>query len=340
MKNLSTLALLTLLLVAAASSAASARILRVNNTGLTGTVPNPIYTTLQAAHDAASTSQVDTLHVEPSGTSYGGLTLTRRVVILGPGYFLGTSENSGLQANPATALADAIFFNGGATGSAGSVISGMTGNGTSTWYIAANNVTIQRCKMYQIYTGYVFAASNMNIRQNYVTYINSNGTPNNNMLITNNIITQYISLSSNQNGEFTNNIVLSSASMDNFNVRNNYFASSFTPNSNIHSHNATAQSAASQPAFTAANNSQTSIAQSAVFMLTPAAPGQFDAWYLLKAGTNALRGTGQGGTDIGAFGGNTPYKLGGLPAIPSIYQYNQSVNGNTLNVNMSTRSNN
>ena len=32
--------------------------------------------------------------------------------------------------------------------------------------------------------------------------------------------------------------------------------------------------------------------------------------------------------------------FGGLPAIPSIYQLNQSVTGNTLNVTLGTRSNN
>ena len=76
-----------------------------------------------------------------------------------------------------------------------------------------------------------------------------------------------------------------------------------------------------------------------MFNLSPGATA-FDAWYLLKTGTNPARGTGQGGTDVGAFGGNAPYKLGGLPNIPAIYQQTQTITGNSLNGTLSTRSNN
>ncbi|GAA4345889.1 hypothetical protein GCM10023185_00010 [Hymenobacter saemangeumensis] len=333
MKNLSTLALLTLLL-AVTSLSASARIRRVNNSGVAA-VANILYTDINSAHTAAVAG--DTLQIEPSGASYGSFNCTKRLVILGPGYFLGTSQNAGLQANPATASFSDMYFSAGA---ANSVVAGLT---IGTFYVQESNVTIQRCQI----TGYLYLnvsnlpISNINIRQNYIAQMaNYYSAATNNLLITNNIITNFVTFPASFNGEFANNVVLSYVSMDNFNVRNNYFGSSFTPASNIHSYNVTAQAAASQPAFTASNNSQTGVSTSAAFALTPAAPGQFDAWYILKSGTNPLRNAGQNGTDIGAFGGNTPYKLSGLPAIPAIYQYTQSVNGNTLNVNMSTRSNN
>ena len=82
--------------------------------------------------------------------------------------------------------------------------------------------------------------------------------------------------------------------------------------------------------------------QASIFVLAPTAPGQFDAWFKLKTGTNPAVGGGQGGADIGATGSLTGYgyHFGGLPAIPAIYQLNQAVNGNTLNVTLGTRSNN
>lgn len=68
-----------------------------------------------------------------------------------------------------------------------------------------------------------------------------------------------------------------------------------------------------------------------------------DARYQLKAGSPALT-TGAGGTPIGMFAGNYPYKLSGLPSIPSIYLLSspQGNNppGNTLQINVSTKGNN
>lgn len=68
-----------------------------------------------------------------------------------------------------------------------------------------------------------------------------------------------------------------------------------------------------------------------------------DARYKLKAGSPALT-AGAGNTAIGMFSGNTPYKLGMVPNIPSIYQLSspQGNNppGNTIQINVSTRGNN
>lgn len=68
-----------------------------------------------------------------------------------------------------------------------------------------------------------------------------------------------------------------------------------------------------------------------------------DARYKLKAGSPALT-NGAGNTPIGMFSGNTPYKLGMVPNIPSIYQLSspQGNNppGNTIQINVSTRGNN
>ena len=53
----------------------------------------------------------------------------------------------------------------------------------------------------------------------------------------------------------------------------------------------------------------------------------FDNRYELKAGSPAI-GAGVGGIDCGAFGGETPYKLSGIPFVPLIYQVNAPTTGN------------
>ncbi len=68
-----------------------------------------------------------------------------------------------------------------------------------------------------------------------------------------------------------------------------------------------------------------------------------DARYKLKAGSPALT-VGTGSTAIGMYAGNTPYKLGLIPTIPSIYlltsPQGNNPTGNTIQINVSTRGNN
>ncbi len=68
-----------------------------------------------------------------------------------------------------------------------------------------------------------------------------------------------------------------------------------------------------------------------------------DARFQLKAGSPALT-AGNGGTAIGMFTGNYPYKLSTIPTIPTIYILNspQGNNppGSSIQINLSTRGNN
>lgn len=61
------------------------------------------------------------------------------------------------------------------------------------------------------------------------------------------------------------------------------------------------------------------------------------------APNSPAKGAGEGGTDAGAFGGDTPYILSGVPSIPNIYQLNvplQVQQGGTLNVQIKAKVNN
>ncbi|MBH8571318.1 hypothetical protein KB206_20670 [Microvirga sp. STS02] len=329
-------AILVVFLLALASQPALAQtIRRVNNSGITGT---NIYTTLQAAHDAASNG--DIIQLEPSGVSAGTLTCTKNVRILGPGYFLVQNQPPALQASTFSATTGTIIFN---SGSSGAALSGLTVSGDVQ--INTSNIAVQRNNI----TGYVYIAytnnalSNAVIRQNYINAgIAYNTSPVvSNILVTNNIVIGLANLSpAGFSGEFSNNVVLGTVSLNNFTVQNNYIGSTLTVTNNTSwTNNLLAQ--ATLPTAGFSSNNTAGVAQSTVFVLAPGSTA-FDAWYKLKTGTNPATGGGTGGTDIGAFGGSSGYgyRLSGIPSIPSIYQLDQQVNGNALNITISTRSNN
>ena len=78
------------------------------------------FTTLQAAHDDGNVKSGDTLYVSGSPVHYGSLTLSKRLNIIGPGYFL--SENPNTQVGFLPAKVTRPTFRPGAEES---VISGM-----------------------------------------------------------------------------------------------------------------------------------------------------------------------------------------------------------------------
>lgn len=331
MKNFSA-SLLCFLLALAGLSASAQTIRRVNNSGISGT---NIYSQVDAAITASAAG--DIIQVEPSGAAYNGFTVNKNVTIVGPGYFLDPSQNPNLQANPLSATVANISVQ---SGGANATVAGLE-NAGDIIITSANNFTIQRCKFNRLYINSGSAPiNNLNIKQCYFNYLQDiYSIASDNMLITNNIIGfggNSTALPVNFNGGFFNNVVLQGCTMTNFFVTNNYFGSNTFPSL---TGNTLANNIGSATTFPTTNGNQANIAQSAVFTLAPGATA-FDAWYQLKTGANPARGTGQGGVDVGAFGGTTPYKLGGVPAIPAIYQQTQTITGNSLNGTLSTRANN
>jgi hypothetical protein len=55
-----------------------------------------------------------------------------------------------------------------------------------------------------------------------------------------------------------------------------------------------------------------------------------DDYYQLKGGSNPAKTYGSDTTDCGAFGGRRPYILSGIPPVPNIYVYQQSVTGDPM----------
>ena len=330
MKKLS--ASLLFVLLALASQAISAQtIRRVNNNGITGT---NIYATVQLAITAAAAG--DIIQVEPSTTAYAGAACTRQLSFVGPGYFLSENAPPALQASPITAVVNGFDFQ---SGSAGSSIAGLVVN--SFCYVRVDNISITRCQISSNITlGFGGVTTGAIIRQNYVDGIQQS-SPSTNSLITNNVIINgSVNLSGvGITGEFSNNsVVNSNVSLNAFTVRNNYFNNALTTTANT-AWSFNQFTTSTPPTLGTSSNNTANVTLASVFLLSPGA--QYDGWYKLRTTSPAL-GAGQGGVDVGATGSATGfgYRFGGQPAIPAIYQLNQSVTGNNLNVTLGTRSNN
>lgn len=317
-----------------------AKIWRVNNNnGVTAD-----FTGLQAAHDGASAG--DTIYLESSPTSYGGLTCTKKLAIIGTGYFL--DQNTDLQAFTLTSKATQIVFNAGSQGSSVEGIEFAWYNGGAyPIYIYVNDIVIRRNKFSGDYftnkdyykgTVYIYnGASNILITQNYGITINSNSTSIG-LLISNNYIFN-VGLADNTVAILKNNIFNGTISTYNSNISNNIMtAGSLAGTGNLISNNI-----GNSTQFGNTNGNKQNVDAGTIFEGT----GSYDGAYKLKSGSPAI-GAGYGSTaatpvDCGIFGGTTPYKLSGLPAIPSIYFFtNQPVGSNSdpINVQVKVRSNN
>jgi hypothetical protein len=327
------------------STIASAKIWRVNNN--TGVAAD--FTTLSAAHAGAADG--DTLYLEGSPYDYGGATITKRLVILGTGYFLDEHPNS--QALVQSSKVETITLY---TGAAGTVIMGLdfrangitvhshdivirknkfsnTGNGMHDWTcgtvglhtlntngnIPVNNIIISQNYGLKIDVNY--ASTGLLITNNYIAYQGASGEA---------TTSHSLSLHTNAIAIIQNNIFRRGrVSVYNSSVTNNIMvAGTFDGTGNLVSNNI-----ANATQFGATNGNKSNIDMSTVFVGAGSGTAS-DAQWKLKAGSPAL-GAGYGHTaqnpvDAGMFSGYTPYVLAGMPPIPAIYYFeNKPVGSDT-----------
>lgn len=296
-------------------------VLIVNN------MPNtdPDFTTLSAAYTAAAPG--DTLYIGGSTASYGDLTLTKPLTIIGTGYFL--TQNPHTQATGYGAVLGALTYN---SGSSGSLVSGCQ---ISRVAFNTSNIIFKRNYLYDSSSVGVLIASGVSsiaIIQNYLqknnTYylIQAQGS-NSSLYIANNIM----SYSPNNSGCYTFDMATSSSATIEQNVmytsnnsvafrvyntvfqNNIMFGGTFTAGTGTTYFN----NIGSGTQFGTLNGNQSNVNMSTVFTLT----GSPDANYTLLAGSPAIA-AGVNGYDCGVFGGQAPYVLSGMPeGIPSIYQF-------------------
>ncbi len=327
------------------TTTANAKIWRVNNnSGITAD-----YTTAQAAHDAASAG--DTIHLEPSGTNYGDLTMSKRLVIVSTGAFI--TQNPGYQVQSNTARVNFLTINN--TGANGSVV--MVGfdydlninNGVG-------NILVQNCATTYNGGGYnccghygninINNADNIIVKGCFVNNINARNNSNN-IIVSNNILVNAFTNDAGCDGVVSNNIIEAfhpywynssyrGGDFYNCTVDNNIFVmgSAAGFNSCLVRNNLAANAG-----LPTGNGNQNSIDMTTVLVNKNC--GFVDNGYQLISGSPAI-GAGISGIDCGAFGGTTPFRLAVTPPIPSIYKLEvpSTPAGNTMNIKFSTRSNN
>lgn len=292
-----------------------ARIWRVdNNSG------NPAdFRTLQAAHDGAASG--DTLYFTGSPNGYGSLNCSKKLYMFGPGYFLG--ENPNTQASTLTATLSTTNFY---SGSAGSVISGFRFvNAVIT--VSDSNITIKRNISALMEICIHPNMSRVVIKQNYYTdqRISVQGNCAN-ILIANNYLqkSEIVVASDIGSSIILSHNVIRGGGLEINNATCNHnilIAGTLSGSGNYGSYNI--GSSTQFQSFNGTGN-QANVDSSSVFVLT----GSTDGRWQLKSGSPAI-GAGDGGEDIGMFGGDDPYVLSGLPAIPAIYYLKASGAGST-----------
>jgi hypothetical protein len=320
---------------------AHATVWRVNN--LPGTDAH--FTTLQAAHDAAYVLPGDTLYLEASSGTYGNLTATKRLVIIGAGYF--NAENPDTQANVAGSVTGIITFN---AGSGGSIVSGCTVDRIT---INISNLLIEKCRFAASIGNNTSAillsgnSSNIIIRQNFFEpdyisssgyLIRSTGTANNvsisnNYFKTTSTTRRILQLTSGFAGEISNNI-FDSGTVE---ISNAIYQNNIMTNSTFTAFNTSIlNNLGNSTQFGTENGNQSNVNMADVFV----GVGSTDGKWQLKEGSPAI-GAGVNGEDCGMFGGSRPYVLSGIPAIPSIYRLVLDVDNvlQHVGVDMDTKTN-
>ncbi|MCD4736109.1 MAG: hypothetical protein K8R53_08710 [Bacteroidales bacterium] len=344
--------LLPALILMTISVSLQATVWRVNN------IPgvDADFSSFSDAQNAASVVPGDTLYIEPGAGTYGDITVTKKLVIIGNGYFL--SENPETQANINKSQFGIIYLNNGCQGT---IIEGcffeIAKINTSDILLQKNYMLNSRPESGNHLTGIDLSADNISniiIRKNYlindyigisdaVKTIRSSGNGVNNVLITNNFIkvsstdngARSIFLSSGFSGTVENNVIYGHIEIDNTIFNNNILITgNFTQNNCTYTHNI-----GNSTQFGITNGNQSDVNMDNVFV--GAAGNSTDGQYQLKPGSPAI-GAGTGGADCGMFGGQHPYKLSGLPAVPAIYFNEQTIDNvnQQIDVNLKTKSHN
>ncbi|NCC74108.1 MAG: hypothetical protein EOM06_11995 [Sphingobacteriia bacterium] len=307
----------------------NANVWRVNNISGSGAH----FTGITEANNSTMVQPGDTLYIEPSATTYALGSLTKPLTIIGNGYFL--AENPETQANTNTSKIEGIYFQ---TGSSGSAVMGCALNGTS--YIYVSNIRIERNYINSTLNIWANNLTDILIIGNFInaTIGSSNYIGINNVLISGNFIeksagTAAITFGPEVSAVIENNVIQGIITINNSIFSNNILrAGSFNATNTAYYNNI-----GNDNQFGAANGNQQYVNMEDVFVGT----GSTDGKWQLKTGSPAI-GAGTAGQDCGMFDGTHPYKLSGLPSIPSIYEYLQIYNSEAqeIEVNFSVKSQN
>jgi hypothetical protein len=297
------------------------------------------YASVTAAIDASNAG--DVILVQGSGIPYGSIVLKKRVAIIGTGYFLGQNGTNTQATGSVAEFADVVFD----TGSEGTLFTGFKCNNIVA---ATSNITVSRSTFLGVGLRSGATVGNFTVKQ---CFFNGADVIGGNFILKNNIIAGTLNVNS---GEVVNNIINSdNAGADYYllsgtvSVRNNIFGTTSwdllsgaisIPDLNRF-HNIFANN---WPTYTGGAN-LVNVDFSSLFVGFPnQGSNSADGRYRLSTNSVA-RGAGVNGADCGAFGGDEPYVLSGIPFVPNVYELivpNSGSSGAGLKVTIKAKTNN
>jgi hypothetical protein len=314
------------------------------------------FTNFNTAVASSSVVSGDTLYLESSATAYTPVLLNKRLVVIGPGYFLDPANfsnpgNAGLQVSTHSArFTNSFSYDSLATGS-----KFMGVEFGALWLDPrADNITFERCFIGSI--SWSVAAANANQRAVGLRFnkcflaggISINTTFSLEAFeLTNCIVNTSFSPGADLilSGLIRNNIFTNSVSVRNVYFSNNIItgvgASGFSGINSIVRNNISQFSGV----FPVGNGNQVAPGNDITRIIVNT--GSADGRFRLSANSIAIGAgeTVEGVTpDVGPFGTADPYRLSGIPAIPTIYALTTPASvpaaATTMNITLSTRSNN
>ena len=327
MKQLFILSVFTVFIV----GQSSAKIWRINN--MPAVVAD--FTTPQLANDNPLVQPGDTLHIEPSNSNYGNLTMTKRLTVISIGDFF--TANPNLQYTPYTGILNAIIINN--INANGSVLQCNLNSVCNL--TGVSNIRVERCHI----------GDNLNLNGTVnISVVNSvlrliSVTNSTSIVVSNNIILYYVDMNASSTAVISNNVLKSGGTG---NQTSDIFNSTFQNNIinvaglTLNFTSSTVQNNLTSNAALPAGNGNVNNVNMATVFVDPTGAKNDISYQLQTAVANPAAGAAGTADDLGAFGGTAPYKPGLQPAIPAIYKITAPVapTGNTMNVTFSTRSNN
>jgi hypothetical protein len=325
-----------------------------------GTPSFPVFKQINDAVAYPNVIAGDTLHIEGSTIKYSDATITKQLVIIGPGYFL--TENTKVSNNTYDAKINRIVFD---TGSEFSQVIGMnlassTSSTSGRIQNKVNNITIKRCRIERD-IAFDTELNGFFILQNFFTNDDTNAIristssshiPPQDVIFNNNICEKtLVWTGQNYTGtllECNNNIFNGPANELNleFNAgsfQNNILrAPGITANINSGTNNNVQYNTVSLSSVFDGTTENLWVPNMATLFV---ADETTDGSYQLQSGSTS-NVVGSDGAERGAFGGVVPtnrYNLSGLGAIPVIYELvttGVSEAGTGLPVSIRARTNN
>ncbi len=341
------------------SNTAEARILRVNGNPQFATTGNFCYPSLEAAHSAANNGTeptlVDTIHLEGYDGVYAeNLTITKRVVIIGPGFLHNNNNpthNHGLQYSAKTANVRRINLD---NGSGGTIIEGVrfAQSGNSPYGVVilnTNNVTIKRCWFsgntritFGLTNNAATTATNITIAENFFenSGVVTTSSPNTitNLTIRNNYFGGTIGLNG-SNDTFSSIVIMNNTlnASGTHGIRNATFTKNVLYQGTISDNNNTVMDNLATVVLPG-DPGTIQVNMGNVYDLSI---GTFDGkWHISETSQFSIGGVDQ----YGMYSGDHPYVLSGIPAIPTIFSLSSTVTthpgDDTIDLTIGTKSNN